>query len=514
MARLTAFILSLALVGHTLAAEQKFDPKVRAKVIAPYLDEEAIAVFHVDVTRLNPEGIFTRLADLGIATAKETAESRKAMEQAIKQFTKAGGKDFYLVASLADVNGGRGPGRFVIIPLAEGADEEALLKLAGPPFETSSKLAGGKAIFGGSKAELKRLQSLQAPKRPELLKAFAAAGDTAAQFLVLPTFDNRRVLEEVMPMLPRQIGGGSSQIITEGLRWAALGIDLPPKAALRLVIQSKDADSAEALHKLIERGVRVAGRQEFLHKLLPNFATFTKRLIPEVEEDRLVLNLGDKELGSLVKQLRPLVVRARGEAQRQISMNNLRQIGIAMHNYLDTYKTFPTAASYSKQGKPLLSWRVHILPFIEQDRLYKQFHLDEPWDSPHNKKLIPLIPKTYQSGNAKLARAGKTRYLAPLGKATMFPGRKGLKIADVPDGTSNTIFIVEATEEKAVVWTSPEDLQYDPEKPFAGLVGKNKTGFLAVFVDGSARVLPAKIDPKTLRALFTRNGGEPIPEIP
>jgi hypothetical protein len=512
MARLIAFVLSLTLVGQALAADKKFDPKARAKAIAPYLDEEAIAVLHLDVTRVDPEALVTRLADLGIATTKETAEFRKGVEQWIKRLTKAGGQDIYWVASLADFTS-QGPGGFVIVPLTDGADEEALTRLVGAPFATSGKLGDGKAIFGGTKAELKRLESLKAPKRPELRKAFAAAGDTAAQFLALPTFDNRRVLEEVMPMLPREIGGGSSRIITEGLRWAAVGIDLPPKVGLRLVIQSKDADSAESLHRLIERGVRVAGRQEIVQKWLPDFATVTKRLIPEVDEDRLVLKLDDKQFGGLVKRLKPVVVQARAAAQRQISMNNLRQIGIAMHNYLDTYKTFPTAASYSKKGKPLLSWRVQILPFIEQDRLYKQFHLDEPWDSEHNKKLIPLIPKTYQSGNAKLARSGKTRYLAPLGKATMFPGRKALKISDVTDGTANTIFIVEAAEDHAVIWTKPEDLPVDPKDPLAGLVGKDQRGFLAVFADGSTRFLPAKIKPKTLWALFTRNGGEVI-ELP
>jgi len=85
-----------------------------------------------------------------------------------------------------------------------------------------------------------------------------------------------------------------------------------------------------------------------------------------------------------------------GDAGRGQSNNNLKQIAIAFHQYHDTYKSLPLHAIYSKDGKtPLLSWRVAILPFIEQDALYKQFKLDEPWDSEHNKKLIPLMPRIY-----------------------------------------------------------------------------------------------------------------------
>src|SRR5262249_34008276 len=75
------------------------------------------------------------------------------------------------------------------------------------------------------------------------------------------------------------------------------------------------------------------------------------------------------------------------EANRKQSQNNLKLIGLAFHNYLSTYGVFPASASFKKGKKPLLSWRVAILPFIEQEALYKKFKLDEPWDSPHNKKL-------------------------------------------------------------------------------------------------------------------------------
>ena len=84
-------------------------------------------------------------------------------------------------------------------------------------------------------------------------------------------------------------------------------------------------------------------------------------------------------------------------ARRAQSMNNLKQFALAMHNYHDTNGKFPAASSFDKDGKPLLSWRVHVLPYLEQAELYKQFHLDEPWDSEHNKKLIEKMPNVLAS---------------------------------------------------------------------------------------------------------------------
>ena len=157
---------------------------------------------------------------------------------------------------------------------------------------------------------------------------------------------------------------------------------------------------------------------------------------------------------------------------------------------------------------------MHILPYLEQDALYKQFHLDEPWDSEHNKKLIAQMPKLYAGGNEKLAAAGKTTFLAPLGDVTMFPVRpNGVKIADVIDGTSNTILLVTGRDEQAVIWTKPEDLKIDQADPAKGLAVDEGKGYWLLFADGSVRRISTTIDKKMLWALFTRNGGE-IVEIP
>jgi len=214
------------------------------------------------------------------------------------------------------------------------------------------------------------------------------------------------------------------------------------------------------------------------------------------------------------------VFAARSAAMRAQSMNNLRQIGLAMLNFESAVGRFPAAYSTDKDGKPLLSWRVHILPFIEESRLYEQFHLDEPWDSEHNKKLVAKMPVIYRVPNSK-AKPGMTNYLAVRGKDSIIAapaddtapnkGAKGVRISQVKDGTARTVMVVEADDEVAVIWTKPDDYEYDPKNPAKSLGGLRDDGvFIALFCDCHVQVLSKYLDPKLLNAVFTRSGGEHV----
>jgi len=202
-------------------------------------------------------------------------------------------------------------------------------------------------------------------------------------------------------------------------------------------------------------------------------------------------------------------------AQRQEGSNNLKRIGITMHNFHDIFRAFPAGYSADAEGNPLLSWRVHVLPLLDEQALYKEFHLDEPWDSPHNKKLIPRMPQVYR-GPASKAKPGLTNYLGIAGKAGIFVrpqngNRLGISFRNVLDGTSNTIMAVEVPDESAVVWTQPGDFAPDLVEPTKGLTGMHPGGFQAGFADGSVRFIPESIAPDTLRAYFTKDGGERVP---
>ncbi len=191
------------------------------------------------------------------------------------------------------------------------------------------------------------------------------------------------------------------------------------------------------------------------------------------------------------------------------SANHLKQIGLAFHLSLDKNKTFPAAAIYGKDGKALLSWRVAVLPFLDDkaQALYKEFKLDEPWDGAHNKKLLDRMPEVYKSPAAK-GKTNTTPYQVITGPNTPFANDKGLKIFQITDGTSNTILAVEATP--AVPWTKPADVVYDAKKPLPQFGGVAKGGFTILMFDGSTRFVRPGFDEQTLRDAITPSGGEPV----
>jgi hypothetical protein len=164
---------------------------------------------------------------------------------------------------------------------------------------------------------------------------------------------------------------------------------------------------------------------------------------------------------------------------------------------------------YGKDDRPLLSWRVLILPFIEQEELYRQFRLDEPWDSPHNLALLPRMPATYAAPGRKRSQMPPYHTVCHVfvGKGTAFEGRDGLRLdKDFSDGGSNTFLVVEAGE--PVPWTEPEELAYDPEQPLPDLRCIFRDGFRACLADGQTRWIPKTAPEATLRAAITRNKSE------
>jgi RNA polymerase sigma factor (sigma-70 family) len=258
-------------------------------------------------------------------------------------------------------------------------------------------------------------------------------------------------------------------------------------------------------------------------------------------------------------------------SQRMRSLNNLKQILLAIHQYNDVHGYLP-ADIRDKDGKPLLSWRVVILPYLEQEQLFKQFKVDEPWDSEHNLKLLAKMPAVYRVG-FEAKDSGHTYYQAFAGPGTplhpyagkyanldpnygVTPGASGppgsggsapggaisgkggaslpgapsgpgggvspalgpggdggerVRIFDILDGTSNTLGVVEAGP--PVPWSKPADLPFDPQKPLPKLTGPFANELHVAMMDGSAHALRRNLDAKMLRALIIMNDGTPTPSL-
>jgi prepilin-type processing-associated H-X9-DG protein len=284
--------------------------------------------------------------------------------------------------------------------------------------------------------------------------------------------------------------GGPGGMPDNGMRPFALMIDpetIPSADDLR-----KYLFPSKAVMRVTDRGISITARSAF----------------PAPEPG---LGIGTSA-PIAVALLLPAVQSAREAARRAQCVNNEKQIGLAMHNFASTQNDEFPGDIVDADGNPLLSWRVRILPFIEQQALYAQFRLDEPWDSEHNLQLLEQMPKIYLCPSRRDGDlATTTTYKAIVGNGALFDGEgKGTRLAQIVDGTSNTILVAESGE--PVPWTKPDDTPFDPENPgnFFGLASDHPGGFNAAFADGSVRFIKNTINLEVLKAIITKAGGEVV----
>ncbi len=515
--------------------------------VTSILDEQAVAVVGIDTTRLDLDATVAQVSAIPVLSERDRgdlARHKKQLAQWLDRFHRSGGRDLWLVLTLADE---LLDAPLVVVPLNAGADRAELEglfvkgKLAsdGPkfPIVLGAAMERNGALILGSETALKRLQSFNGPLRPIPKEAQEAVAGTEVRAFLLPTNDQRRVLAEFLrdPEAERMIaehmppGTASSELLrdpaalsrlalTNGLQWLALGITTHDTLSLKLVIGSKDATSAQALALWMAGAWRLA-KQNFAGQKTPDSQAvaalmdqFSQLLAPKVEDNRLTIQVDAKQLMASAAGafLGKAAVGVAQKAESNVVKGTLKQLALAMHNYHDVNKHFPPAAIRDAQGRPLLSWRVMLLPYLDQNELYQQFHLDEPWDSAHNKPLIAKMPDIYAPSSGQLRDQGKTTYLVPVGNQTIFGPKEGVAIQDITDGTSNTILIVDADADQAVIWTKPDDLNVDAGDAKKILFGTRTRPISCAFADGSAQVLGPQVDSAQLRAMLTRNGGEPI----
>jgi hypothetical protein len=183
--------------------------------------------------------------------------------------------------------------------------------------------------------------------------------------------------------------------------------------------------------------------------------------------------LGGIAVVGLVGLLGALTTHNHGEdAERSACVNTLKQIGLALHNYHDRYGSFPPAYVADAQGKPMHSWRVVVLPFLDEDALYQKYRFDEPWDGPNNRTLASSAPTCYRCWSRELAEPGSpqvTPYVAVTGPGTAWPGAKATRFKDCRDGASHTIMLVE-TAGADIAWSEPRDVTLEEVLSEAGAI--------------------------------------------
>lgn len=372
---------------------------------------------------------------------------------------------------------------------------------------------------------------LAAKDAKSLLISALAANDPAADATII--FDNTDAAKEIIASaIPKQQLAGPLKPVgdlPDLLQAAKLSIRTNPEISLKLTMLARDEAAAGKLAGMIKMaqqmgqallpmlqappGVDIPAEQRESAALLAGLAKkLIEGLVPHQAGKQVTVEIGGLgTLDALVGQLvLPAVIAARGAARRMQGMNNLKQLALAMLSCDAGDGRFPTNAIYSKDGKPLLSWRVYVLPVLGQNELFKKFHLNEPWDGANNKPLIELMPAVYKSPAGKPLAQGKTRYVVPFGKDTIFDGDKGVTDSQISDGMSNTVLILEVAEDKAVTWTKPDDMNFDPHKPLSGLGTIGEPNILAAFADGHVQIIRKGVDAETFRRLILRNDGQPV----
>ncbi|QDU87779.1 hypothetical protein Pla175_11460 [Pirellulimonas nuda] len=410
-----------------------------------------------------------------------------------------------------------------------------------------------KTLLVGSEGMVKKLAKGEQAAEGSFVDDLKAHGGADDFFLALD-------LQALRPFVQMGVGAGGQQVppqyrkylqIPMLLRGAEASLNLSSGRVSGLVVRADDASSAEEVEKLVADGIAEARAQAEApaQMLLASddpiqqaFGKYSLRMNKQfydglsltADGDTMTLisgnlaagELGDANASALMQQqlvivavigilialLLPAVQAAREAARRSQSTNNMKQLMLALHNYHDVHNGFPPAAIFSDDGEPLLSWRVAILPFVEEQALYEQFHLDEPWDSEHNKQLIPLMPQTFLDPSSVLSpEEGRSCYAAVTGEGyLMSGGADGTGMRNITDGTSNTVALVEVSDEAAPVWTQPGDWTPDEDDPLAGLGSRHPQGFIVGFCDGSVHFMSQDIDLDTWLALLTIGGGEVV----
>ena len=218
----------------------------------------------------------------------------------------------------------------------------------------------------------------------------------------------------------------------------------------------------------------------------------------------------------LVWQFMPHLGHPHSPNHRGTCSNNLKQIVIALQNYHDAFGTLPPAYVADRQGRPMHSWRVLLLPFLEQERLYKRYNFSEPWDGPNNSKLAAEMPRVYRCpSDSRTAVPTDTSYVVVIGSGTAWPGASAVSLGAFADGSSNTILVVES-HSSGINWMEPRDLHALQMPPTINPV--NGQGICSChhecaqvgFADGSVRTLNNGVPSNTIQALLTIAGGEKV----
>jgi hypothetical protein len=353
MTRHPTLVILLAFVLHSFAFAAD---NPAARHVAPFADEQTVAIVHLDVDRFDVDALKAKAQELSAKLGPEEQQQATlmlslgipAMKSGRDAFIKAGGHHVYFVFTMSDALGSPG---FALVPLEQGADEKTIANLlfSGRPdgpnslganqtgWPEAAETVNG-AVVMGSRAMIKRLGERKATPPAHLEAAFASAGDSALQVIALLPDDARKVIDTLWPNLPQELGAQPTAPLTSGFSHAALSINLPPQVSLKLTIQAKDAKSAAALGDFIQDTLDAAAKNARARRQVPMLGDMLPQLTPKIENDRLVLALDDAATNKVLEQVVSLMQKGRARAQNMQAISVARQIVLAGYMFANDHQ--------------------------------------------------------------------------------------------------------------------------------------------------------------------------------
>ena len=351
-------------------------------------------------------------------------------------------------------------------------------------------------------------------KRTDIVQSFDAMGSLPFGAMLFPSKDNPLDLGKIFPSLKKAKGKeGEASGILNGLKLVTLGIYLDPWR-IEMVIQTENSELANDLQKSILKAIQsipdlVQAQVEEVGKdpVFKALAAMVKSV--SIMDDKVTIVITDFdpyfEIAARINE------QNQAKAAAASSMNKVKNIATALLAYHKDKGKFPPAATLSKEGKPLLSWRVQILPYLGHNFLYKQFRQNEPWDSEHNKKFIRRIPPSFRETQDDLNK-GTTPFQAPVGIATLFnPGGTGTNSIQIINELSNTIMLVKVPEDKTAIWTKPEDWEIDISLPAKDLLKGFSNAIVFACADGEVKAIPLKEAEEKIKSMLVIDGKPKTP---
>lgn len=509
--RLLSFAALPLLLFASVASAQETPPSQSAgrtwlKEISPFLSPEDIAVGRVRLDAPSAKDSIPALQKYLAENVKHNLYSLGDLLQ--EQEILDGVTEIAFVVRSGDF--GESIESFILLRLNGKVEDDKILALVLGYEEVDDELSAAYAVKKGNwlavtnSETTTELLNEQLPFAPaKFADAADLLGDDTLQLIASMTGDTFYNFSETLPS-PTVL-----QYYVSKLKFAAAGVSFAPQRTIRMALQFGSAEDATEARDWLE-SLTTPGNLN--NPVASQIAAAFRNFLPNQSGNRLAWKLDESNLQQIDQLLAPAMASVKSEAQAMTSINNMKQIGLAFHNFHDTYLSFPPAQfPKDKDGKPLLSWRVYMLPYVGYHELFDEFRLDEPWDSEHNLKLADQIPPCYRVPGVELPDPRMTTYLLPQGKDAFWTGDgKSLRIRDFTDGLSNTIMAVQAAPAAAVIWTKPDDWQFNPQKPFQGLQVTEEGDFWALFCDGRVEKLSTQMKPEMMQRLIERNDGQVV----